>query len=50
MRLLPEGPGADLTHKGLLPGVDLEVGLEVELLGAARSALWLNFFLFIKSP
>jgi hypothetical protein len=33
MRLLPEGPGADLTHEWLLPGVDLEVLLEVEPLG-----------------
>ncbi len=38
MRLLPEGPGADLTDEGLLPGVDLEVLLEVEPLGVDEEA------------
>ncbi len=38
MRLLPEGPGADLAHEGLLPGVDLEVLLEVEPLGVDEEA------------
>ena len=38
MRLLPEGPAAHLAHEGLLPGVDLEVLLEVEPLGVDEKA------------
>ena len=38
MRLLSEGPAAHLTHEGLLPGVDLEVLLEVEPLGVDKKA------------
>ncbi len=36
--LLPEGPGADLTHEGLLPGVNLEMLLEVEPFGVDEQA------------
>ena len=38
VRLLPEGPAAHLAHEGLLPGVDLEVLLEVEPLGVDEKA------------
>ena len=35
---LSEGSAAHLTHEGLLPGVDLEVLLEVEPLGVDEKA------------
>jgi len=38
VRLLSEGSAAHLTHEGLLPGVDLEVLLEVEPLGVDKKA------------
>ena len=38
MRLLSEGSAAHLTHEGLLPGVDLEVLLEVEPLAVDEEA------------
>ena len=38
VRLLSEGPAAHLAHEGLLPGVDLEVLLEVEPLGVDEKA------------
>ena len=38
VRLLPEGPGADLADEGLLAGVDLEVLLEVEALAVDEEA------------
>ena len=38
VRLLPEGPGADLADEGLLAGVDLEVLLEVEPLAVDEEA------------
>lgn len=38
VRLLPEGPGADLADEGLLPGVYLEVLLEVEPLRVDEQA------------
>ena len=38
VRLLPEGPRADLADEGLLAGVDLEVLLEVEALAVDEEA------------
>jgi hypothetical protein len=38
VRFLPEGPGADLADEGFLPGVDLEVLLEVEPLRVDEQA------------